>query len=199
MYLGEGNDSFAHGLGATQNGAVDGGAGTDALVIDVTGGGLLDQATLDKFVNFESQSITGTGTITTNGPLNVDSLILRDAKLTLAAGQILQTANDTSIVFAEGANSLINLGTITGSLSYAGGTNSVVNLGSIAGPVTLGTDNSQFTVGAGSSVSGPDIAGGADDLLILATDGTDHTPQELRLSSFTGFERTRQDSGTLAD
>ena len=198
MYLGEGNDRFTHGLGATLNGTVDGGAGADALIIDITGGGLLDQATLDKFVSFESQSITGTGTITTNGSLEVDSLILRDANLTLAAGQTLTTASSTNIVFAEGTNSLINLGTISGGLSFAGGTNNFVNLGSIAGPVTLGGGSNQFTVGAGSSVSAPVIAEGTDDLLILAAGGTDDSPQELRLSSFTGFERARQDSGTLA-
>ena len=198
VYLGEGNDRFIHGLGATLNGMVDGGAGTDTLVIDISGGGLLNQATFDKFVNFEEQSITGTGTITTNGPLSIDSLVLRDANLTLAAGQTLTTASDTSIIFASGTNSLINLGTITGALSFAGGTNSFVNLGSIAGPVTLGGGSNSFTIGAGSSVSGPVVANGTDDLLILATGGTDAAPQELRLSSFTGFERTRQDSGTLA-
>jgi uncharacterized protein with beta-barrel porin domain len=198
VYLGEGNDRFTHGLGATLNGFVDGGAGTDALFIDISGGGLLDQATFDKLVGFESQSITGTGTITTNGPLGLDSLVLRDANLTLAAGQTLQTASDTSIVFAEGTNSLINLGSIAGSLSFAGGTNSFVNLGSIAGPVTLGGGSNSFTIGAGSSVSGPVIANGADDLLILATGGTDASPQELLLAAFTGFERTRQDSGTIA-
>lgn len=198
VYLGEGNDSFVHGIRATQNGIVDGGAGANALTIDITGGGLLDQTLLNKFVNFESPSITGTGTITTNGALDIDSLMLRDAKLTLGAGQTLQTASDTSIVFASGTNSLINLGTIKGGLSFAGGTNSIVNRGSIAGPVNLGTGNSEFTVGAGSSVSGPIVAGGADDLLILATGGTDLNPQEIRLAGFTGFERTRQDNGTLA-
>ncbi|AJR22748.1 autotransporter outer membrane beta-barrel domain-containing protein [Sphingobium sp. YBL2] len=198
VYLGEGNDRFTHGLGATLNGTVDGGTGTDALVIDITGGGLLNQPTLDKFVNFEEQSITGTGTITTDGPLSIASLVLRDANLTLAAGQTLKTASDTSIVFASGTNSLANLGTIAGSLNFAAGTNSFVNLGSIAGPVTLGGGSNSFTVGAGSSVSGPVIANGTDDLLILAGGGTDAAPQESRLSGFTGFERTRQDSGTLA-
>lgn len=198
VYLGEGKDRFTQGLGATLNGIADGGAGTDALFIDITGGGLLTQATFDKFVNFESQSITGSGTITTNGPLNVDSLFLRDAQLTLGAGQTLQTASGTSIVFAEGTNSLVNLGTINGALSFAGGTNSFVNQGSILGPVTLGGGSNSFTIGAGSSVSGPVIANGGDDLLILATGGTDVAPRELRLDGFTGFERTRQDSGTLA-
>ena len=198
VYLGEGNDRFTQGLGATLNGITDGGAGTDALFIDITGGGLLTQATFDKFVNFESQSITGSGTITTNGPLNVDSLFLRDAQLTLGAGQTLQTASGTSIVFAEGTNSLLNLGTINGALSFAGGTNSFVNQGSILGPVTLGGGSNSFTIGAGSSVSGPVIANGGDDLLILATGGTDAAPRELRLDGFTGFERTRQDNGTLA-
>lgn len=198
VYLGEGNDRFTLGLGATLNGIADGGAGTDALFIDISGGGPLTQATFDKFVNFESQSITGSGTIITNGPLNVDSLFLRDAQLTLGAGQTLETASGTSIVFAEGTNSLVNLGTITGALSFAGGTNSFVNQGSIMGPVTLGGGSNSFTIGAGSSVSGPVIANGGDDLLILATGGTDAAPQELRLAGFTGFERTRQDSGTLA-
>lgn len=198
VYLGDGNDRFTHGLGATLNGIVDGGAGTDALIIDITGGGLLSQSTFDKFISFESQSITGNGTITTDGPLNIDSLVLRDAQLTLGEGQTLETASGTSIVFAEGTNSLTNLGTILGGLSFAGGTNSVVNRGSIAGPVTLGSGSNSFTIGAGSSVSGPVTANGSDDLLSLATGGTDAAPQELRLAGFTGFERTRQDSGTLA-
>jgi fibronectin-binding autotransporter adhesin len=198
VYLGEGNDRFTHGLGATLNGTVDGGAGIDALFIDITGGGLLTQATFDKFVSFEGQSITGQGTITTNGPLSIDSLVLRDAQLTLGEGQTLETTSGTSVVFAEGTNSLTNLGTIKGALSFAGGTNSVVNLGSIAGSVTLNGGGNSFTIGAGSSVTGPVTANGIDDLLVLATGGTDAAPQELRLAGFTGFERTRQDSGTLA-
>lgn len=198
VYLGEGDDVFVHGIRATQNGVVDGGTGTDTALIDITGGGMLEQALFAPFTNFERQGVTGTGTITTNGPFSLDSLELHDAQLTLAAGQILETASDTSIVFAGGTNSLVNLGTIAGSISFAGGTNSFVNLGSIAGPVTLGGGSNSFTIGAGSSVSGPVIASGSDDLLILATGGSDAAPQELRLSSYTGFERTRQDSGTVA-
>ncbi|PTQ09817.1 hypothetical protein CLG96_11615 [Sphingomonas oleivorans] len=198
VFLGEGNDAFTHNLRATLNGTVDGNAGTDALVIDINGGGLLDQATLDKFVNFESWTVSGTGTITTNGPLAVDSLFLRDANLTLAAGQTLQTASDIAVVLVGGTNSLINMGTIKGGLSFAGGTNSFVNRGSIAGPVTLGSGNDEFTIGAGSSVSGPVDAGAGNDLLILATGGSDASPYEIGLSAFTGFERTRQDGGTVA-
>jgi hypothetical protein len=198
VFLGEGNDKFTHNLGATLNGVVDGGAGTDALIIDINGGGLLNQARFDPFVNFESQTISGTGTITTDGPLAVDSLFLRDANLTLAAGQTLQTASDIAVVFAGGTNSLVNMGTIVGGLSFAGGQNSFVNLGNIAGPVTLGEGNDVFTIGADSSVSGPVNGGAGNDLLILATGGSDASPVELRLSSFTGFDQTRQDGGTIA-
>ncbi|WP_336965317.1 autotransporter domain-containing protein [Sphingobium aquiterrae] len=198
VFLGEGNDSFTHNLHATLNGMVDGGAGTDALVIDINGGGLLDQATFDTFVNFESQALSGTGTITTNGQLAVDSLFLRDAHMTLAAGQTLQTASDIAVVFADGTNSFINMGTIKGGLSFAGGTNSFVNMGNIAGPVTLGGGNDIFTIGAGSLVSGPVDAGAGNDLLILAAGGSGTSPDDIRLSAFTGFERTRQDSGTVA-
>lgn len=198
VYLGEGADVFIHGLRATQNGVVDGGTGTDTVLIDISGGGVLAQAAFAPFTNFERQGITGTGTITTNGPFSLDSLELHDAQLTLAAGQTLETASDTSIIFAGGTNSLVNLGSIAGSISFAGGTNSFVNRGSIAGPVTLASGSNSFTIGAGSSVGGPVIANGSDDLLILAIGGSDAAPQELRLSSYIGFERTRQDSGTIA-
>ncbi len=196
--LGAGDDRFTRGLRAIQVGQVDGGAGTDALIIDITGGGLLNEAIFEPFVSFEAQSITGVGTIMTDGPLSLDSLILQDAQLTLGAGQRLETASDTSIVFAEGTNRLTNEGTIVGGLRFAGGSNSVVNLGSIAGPVMLDGGSNSFTVGANSSVAGPVMANSGDDLLILTPNGTDAAPQELRLAAFTGFERARQDSGTLA-
>lgn len=69
VYPGAGNDRFTHVLGATLNGVVDGGAATGALIIDISGGGLPDQAAFDKSRNFESQSITASSTITTNGRL----------------------------------------------------------------------------------------------------------------------------------
>ncbi|MGK2912002.1 MAG: beta strand repeat-containing protein, partial [Sphingobium sp.] len=198
IYLRSGNDSMTHNIGGMLNGVADGGAGTDALTIDITGGGLLDQATLDKFVNFESETITGTGTITTSGPFAADSLILRDANVTLAAGNVLETASDVALIFAGGTNSLLNLGTIKGSIVTSAATTRIVNQGQISGPLTFGDGDDELIIGSGASFTGPVNGGAGRDVLILKASGSDAAPYELALSPFTGFERLRQESGTVA-
>lgn len=198
IFLRGGNDSMIQNIGGVLNGVADGGAGTDALLLDITGGGLLNQATLDKFVNFETTTITGTGTVTTSGPFTADSLVLRDANLTLAAGNILETASDVALIFAGGTNSLLNLGTIKGSIVTSAATTRIVNQGQISGPLTLGDGDDELTIGSGASFTGPVNAGAGNDILIISGGGSDAAPLELALSPFTGFERLLQDSGTVS-
>lgn len=142
IYLGAGDDSMIQGLTGVLTGRVDGGDGTDSLVIDISGGGLLNQTLLDRFVDFESQLISGTGTITTDGPFTADTLFLHDAALTLDAGQTVQTVGPVAFTFAGGTNMLVNRGTIIGGLNLSDGQNAVVNAGRIQGAVTLGAGSS---------------------------------------------------------
>ena len=62
------DDSFVQGIGATLTGIGDGGAGTDRLTIDITGGGVLNPQ-LSHFINFESTHLTGSGSVATSAPL----------------------------------------------------------------------------------------------------------------------------------
>jgi uncharacterized protein with beta-barrel porin domain len=119
VFLRDGNDGLVHSLGGTLNGVADGGAGTDMLTIDINGGGLLSQGLLNKFVNFERTIFTGTGTITTNGPLSMNTFTLSGGQMTIAAGQTLQTAGPVTITNVAGNNSIINFGTIAGGVSNA--------------------------------------------------------------------------------
>jgi fibronectin-binding autotransporter adhesin len=160
IYLGAGDDSMVHALTGVLTGRVDGGDGTDGLTIDITGGGLLNQTLLDRFMRFESQVLSGTGTITTDGPFTTDTLFLHDAALTLDAGQRVQTAGPVAFTFAGGTNMLVNRGTIIGGLDLSNGQNAVVNAGRIQGAVNFGS---------GSSLIG--LAGSVIDSAIFVPQG----------------------------
>ncbi|MDO7834593.1 hypothetical protein Q4610_05990 [Sphingobium sp. HBC34] len=161
IFLGSGNDSMTHAIGGTLTGIVDGGEGTDKVVIDITGGGLLGNALIARFVNFESKIVSGSGTVTTDGPFLDDTLFLRDTALELGAGQTLQTAGPVAVTFAGGSNLLVNNGTIVGGLDLANGQNQVVNAGVITGGIRFGQD-SHMTSLANSVISGTiDVSQGA--------------------------------------
>jgi fibronectin-binding autotransporter adhesin len=119
VFLRDGNDSFVQSLGGAFNGIADGGAGTDLLTVDINGGGLLSQNLLNKFVNFESTIFTGTGTVTANGPLAMNTFTLSGGHMTIAAGSTLQTSGPVTVTNVAGNNSFTNLGTITGGVSNA--------------------------------------------------------------------------------
>ncbi|MHA6765905.1 autotransporter domain-containing protein [Sphingobium ummariense] len=168
IYLRAGDDSMTHNIGGALTGTVDGGDGIDKAVIDITGGGLLNQKLLAHFVNFESKLISGSGTVKTDGPFTEDTLFLRDATLTLGAGQTLQTAGPVAVTFAGGTNSLVNNGTIVGGLDLTNGRNQLVNAGTITGSILFGQD-SRVTGLAGSVISGRiDVPKGA----VFASAGT---------------------------
>ncbi|WP_328280154.1 autotransporter domain-containing protein [Sphingobium sp.] len=153
VYLRAGNDSVTHNIGGGLTGTIDGGEGTDAAIIDINGGGLLGNALLARFVNFESKLVTGTGTVTTDGAFADETLFLRDAALTLSAGQTLQTAGPVAVTFSGGTNLLVNNGTILGGLDLTNGLNQVVNAGTINGAIVFG-QGSQLTSLANSTIIG---------------------------------------------
>ncbi|NJM50255.1 MAG: hypothetical protein HC843_04680 [Sphingomonadales bacterium] len=148
VFLRNGNDSFRQFVGGSFTGIADGGDGTDALTIDFTGGGLFSQALLNRFVNFETTTFTGDGTITTAGPFTLNTITLTNSNLTFGAGQTLQTAGPIAITGGTGANSFTNFGTVNGAIvnvatdNQAGGT---INIG---GSVTT---NAGFTNAAATS------------------------------------------------
>lgn len=175
--LGNGDDNFTQALSGTLGGMADGGDGTDTLTIDITGGGALDHALFAKFLNFEDFQLTGSGAVTTDGPLPVQTFILQPGTaFELAAGSTLQTLGPVAL---------------TGSI----GDDHVINHGMIVGNVDLGGGNDRFDYYAGSSVSGAVDGGTGTDRLSFYLDGTSTSPTQMNFSPYAGFEQMTLESG----
>ena len=176
IFLGAGNDRFVERLSATLTGTVDGGDGSNTLVIDLTGGGTLNAASYNAFVNFENFGLTGSGSITANGVLPVQTLML-DAGSTfeLQAGSTLQTQGTTALTGTDGSEHVINRGTIVGNVALGGG-------------------DDVFEDYAGSSVTGNiDAGAGADRLAFHLDEAAGRTPIDLQ--PYSGFEQLALESG----
>jgi uncharacterized protein with beta-barrel porin domain len=192
VYLGNGDDTFVHGINASFTGTADGGAGTDGLVIDITGGGMVRNALFDQFVNFETTSFTGSGSIQTEGALAVDSLELSDGQLSVGEGTLLQTASATAIRGNDMSDEdVVNQGTINGDIVLAGGNDGVENHALIDGNVSLGDGNDQFANYDGSTVTGQIDGGLGSDRLRLNLAGN-----RFDFGAFENFEELDLDQGT---
>lgn len=170
------DDSFVQGIGATLTGIGDGGAGTDRLTIDITGGGVLNPQ-LSHFINFESTHLTGSGSVATSAPLATDTLILDDAALTIAAGKTLQTS-----------------GTVT--LTGGTGTISITNYGTIAGKVVLGAGDESFMQGINASTGAVDGGAGTNSLTIDVSGGGNFTQAIAPFTNFPSLAATG--TGTIS-
>ncbi|MCJ2189047.1 hypothetical protein [Novosphingobium beihaiensis] len=176
VFLGAGDDRFVELLSATLTGTVDGGDGSDTLVIDLTGSGTLNAAYYNAFTNFETFGLTGTGSIAVNGVLPVQTLMLEaGSTFELKAGSTLQTLGSTVLTGTDGSEHVINRGTIIGDLALGGG-------------------DDVFEAYAGSSVAGTINAGaGTDRLAFHLDESAGHTPIDLQ--PYTGFEQFALESG----
>jgi hypothetical protein len=164
VFLGAGDDSFLHRASATLVGTVDGGEGTDSLIIDATEGGTVNS---DQFVNFERFSQTGQGNVTYAGAFTFNTLGVAGGSVTVAAGQTLASTGATTITGTDAAETVTNNGTIAGSVALDGGNDRFVNAGLVQGAVALGDGDDSFVEGAGSGVLGG-VDGGAGTNLYTA-------------------------------
>lgn len=164
VFLGAGDDSFLHRASATLVGTVDGGDGTDSLIIDATGGGTVNS---DQFVNFERFSQTGQGNVTYAGAFTFNTLGVAGGSVTVAAGQTLASTGATTITGTDAAETVTNNGTIAGSVALDGGNDRFANAGLVQGAVALGDGDDSFVEGAGSGVLGG-VDGGAGTNLYTA-------------------------------
>jgi fibronectin-binding autotransporter adhesin len=162
--LGSGSGSFVEGIGATLNGTANAGTGTASLTINVNGGGLLSQARLSQFTGFADPHLTGSGAITTNGSLLVQTLVLDNAALTLAAGQLLQTGGPIALSGGAGANSFTNYGTVNGAIvdiDTTNGVGGVINISATAATAASFTNaaaSAQLNIAAGTFTLGQILA-----------------------------------------
>ncbi len=72
--LGEGDDSFTQGINAILTGSANGGAGTDTFILDITGGGTIDQTIYARLISFESLTTIGTGQVDVIGSDDPDEI-----------------------------------------------------------------------------------------------------------------------------
>jgi len=164
VFLGAGDDSFLHRASAVLVGTVDGGEGSDSLIIDATGGGTVNG---DQFVHFERFSQTGQGDVTYAGAFRFDTLGVAGGSVTVAAGQTLTSTGATTITGTDANETVTNSGTIAGSVALGAGNDRFVNAGLVQGAVALGDGDDGFVEGAGSSVAGG-VDGGAGTNLYTA-------------------------------
>lgn len=194
--MGDGDDIFIQGVRASVDGLIDGGAGNDSFLFDLTGGGTLNNALLDRVVNFETVDLTGIGAIDVSGPLAVNTVQLNGSTMTVASGSTLQTQGATTITGADGQNNnVVNHGTILGAIVMGNGTNSITNHGSILGNIVFGDGNNRFNLHGGSSVLGTITAGTGQNTIGLYLGGTVDAPQPLDFGNFSGFNTLIVESG----
>ncbi|WP_440980255.1 autotransporter outer membrane beta-barrel domain-containing protein (plasmid) [Sphingomonas pseudosanguinis] len=191
VFLGAGDDTFLHRASATLTGTVDGGAGSDNLIVDATGGGTVNG---DQFVNFERFSQVGQGNVTYAGAFNFDTLGVAGGSVTVAAGQTLASTGATTITGTDAAETVTNNGTIAGAVALGGGNDRFVNAGLVQGAVSLGDGDDSFVEMAGSRVAGG-VDGGAGTNLYTALLSGDRTGLGQR-SNFQQLAVTG--SGTLS-
>jgi uncharacterized protein with beta-barrel porin domain len=189
--LGARDDIFLQAADAVLIGTVDGGEGTDSLIVDATRGGVVNG---DQFVNFERFSQIGDGSVAYSGTFRFNTIGLSGGTVTVAAGQTLSSAGATTIAGGAAAETVINAGTIAGHVDLGAGNDRVVNSGTIGGAVLLGAGDDQFVEMAGSSVAGGVDGGTGNDLYTVMLAGN-----RSGIGQRTGFERLSvEGNGTLA-
>lgn len=191
VFLGAGDDTFLHRASATLTGTVDGGTGTDSLIVDATGGGTVNG---NQFLNFERFSQVGQGNVTYAGAFNFDTLGVAGGSVTVAAGQTLASTGAITITGTDAAETVTNNGTIAGAVALGGGNDRFVNAGLVQGTVSLGDGDDSFVEMAGSRVAGG-VDGGAGTNLYTALLSGDRTGLGQR-SNFQQLAVTG--SGTLS-
>lgn len=164
-YLGSGNDTYLHLLRNAQFSGVDGGAGEDTLIFDITGSdGVVSDALLSSFINFEIRKLTGTGNVVTNSEVTVED----GSTLNLGAGTVITTPGQTAVGGGEGSEAVSNAGTIVGNVDLGNGNNAFANSGSVTGNFTSGTGGDQFA-NAGTFTGNVSTGDGGDEFTNTGT------------------------------
>lgn len=189
--LGAGDDSFLQAADAILTGTVDGGEGTDSLIVDATRGGAVNG---DQFINFERFSQIGNGSVAYSGSFRFDTIGVSGGTVAVAAGETLSSTGATTIAGGDGAETVVNAGTIAGNVDLGAGNDRVVNSGTIGGAVLLGNGDDQFVEMAGSQVAGGVDGGAGNDLYTVQLSGN-----RSGIGQRSGFERLSvEGNGTLS-
>jgi hypothetical protein len=147
VVMGAGDDIYTEGPGATVNGAIEGGAGTDTYIAELNG----DRAALHARTGFENLGVTGSGALSLQLDQNWSAISLQGANLYLTAGAFtvgrVSGGDAAEAVRLDVDVAQVNLGggdddlTLAGDLfagNVAGGAGADILRFTDAAPVTLG-------------------------------------------------------------
>ena len=165
VFLGAGDDTFLHRVSATLTGTVDGGAGTDSLIIDAAGGGTVRGS---QFVNFERFSQTGSGAVNYVGAFQATTLDISGGTLNVGAGETLSSIGPVTITGSDAAETIDNAGTIAGSVAMGAGDDIFIDRAgsSVAGGVDGGTGVDLYRVILSGNRSGISARSGFEQLAV---------------------------------
>ena len=187
--FGTGDDSFIQGINASFAGTADGGAGTDRFLIDITGGGTIDDAIYDQLVNFEILGITGTGSISPDAPLPVDTIELTSGDpVEFGADAVIETQGPVAITGTAANDALTVLGTVNGDVDLGDGDNTFSLGGAVNGNVAFGIGDDMLELQPGWSIAGTASGGAGQDILQTPVTGSYEEPTILDLAGFESFE-----------
>lgn len=191
VFLRDGDDTFLQQASAVFAGTADGGAGTDLLAIDATGGGSVRG---EQFVNFERLMQAGAGQVSYSGRFTLETIELAGSVLSVAAGDRLAALGPVTITGSTAGETVVNAETITGGIDLSAGDDRLDNFGAIEGAVLLGAGNDVYLEGVGATVGGGVDGGAGSDLYRVRLAG-----DRRGLAARTGFEQLSiEGAGTLS-
>ncbi|MBB4642528.1 autotransporter family protein [Rhizorhapis suberifaciens] len=192
--FGAGDDTFIQGIDAIFTGTADGGDGADRFLLDITGGGAINNAIYDQLVNFETLGLTGTGTISSDAPLPVETFELTgDDPITFDG--IIETLGPVAITGTTTNDTLTVHGTVNGDVDLGDGDNSFDLDGAVNGDVSFGSGGDTLILQPGWSISGTATGGEGHDSLSAPVTGSYEEPTEIDLAAFQSFEELNITSG----
>ena len=196
ILFGAGDDSFIQGINATFAGTADGGEGTDRFLLDITGGGTIDNAIYDQLVNFEVLGLTGTGSISSDEPLPVETIELTgDEPIEFGADAVIETQGPVAITGTGTSDTLTVLGTVNGDVDLGDGSNSFTLGGTVNGDIAFGSGSDALVLQPGATLTGTATGGEGFDSLSAPLTGTYEEPTILDLGQFESFEELNVTSG----
>lgn len=160
--------------GASLAGPVDGGAGTDRLVLNQAANEVRQLGSLN-YTGFEQLEAGGAGELRVDTNATFESVDLLGARLTVVAGATL-----TAPVTGNDAANVLDV------------------RGAIAGNVDLGAGDDRLILAAVSAVTGTRAGGDGTDTLDFNTTGTAAAPATWDGTGVTGFENLSVSGGVLS-
>ncbi|AZI35363.1 autotransporter domain-containing protein [Caenibius tardaugens] len=181
IFMGAGNDvvvTALNGAGSRFSGTIDGGLGGDSFIFAVNNGGALEEGFAVDMTGFEFVALAGTGTVTSDGTAHA-TIQLAEGQITLAAGSTFNASQQGGFIFRGDAQpfvqTLLNEGTVNGSVSLGAGNDSFTNKGTFNGNLDLGDGDDTFAQAWNATFNGTADGGAGSDTFIFDLTGSTST------------------------